>query len=143
MTKEEILGRLRHSPEGKVKSVRVPNLSRVFLFQSSFRVPVFGYFLQLLAALLRLPLVLKKCQTFEADTHTRFALTRQCLNQELAAIQEKIIEFVVHCNPAQQVRAMQAGPEKPEDHRSRQAKADNRDPSWAFFRCKLFWQDPL
>jgi hypothetical protein len=53
MTKAEILGRLRYSSEGKAKSVKIAKLLRVFLLESGFRVPVLGYLLQLLAALLQ------------------------------------------------------------------------------------------
>ncbi len=43
MTKVEVLGRLRYSPEGRVKGVRVRGLLWSFGIQSSFKIPVLGY----------------------------------------------------------------------------------------------------
>lgn len=72
MTKVEILGRLRFSPEGRAKSVIVKGLLPNFLIQSLFRVPVVGYFSRLFTGILNLPAIIKNFERLECYSQTRF-----------------------------------------------------------------------
>jgi O-antigen chain-terminating methyltransferase len=67
-TKIEILGRLRFSREGRRHGVRIRGLTLPFAVQTACRLPVFGYVIAWLNALIRLPLLIKNWQRFEAYT---------------------------------------------------------------------------
>jgi len=71
-TKIEILGRLRFSAEGRRQAVRIQGLGLPFAVQTACRLPVFGYGIAWLNAILRLPLLIKNGQRFE--THTAFRI---------------------------------------------------------------------
>jgi O-antigen chain-terminating methyltransferase len=55
ITRIEVLGRLRFSPEGRARGNRVPGVGPAFLFAMLYRVPVAGPLAALAAHLLRLP----------------------------------------------------------------------------------------
>ncbi|MCK7594455.1 methyltransferase domain-containing protein [Pseudomarimonas salicorniae] len=68
LTKVETLGRLRYSPEGRSRSVRIKGLLLPLAVQQVIRVPVIGYLLALAVALLRLPLLVRGFARLEAHT---------------------------------------------------------------------------
>lgn len=55
MTKAEILGRLRFSPEGRERKVKVAGLFWTFLCQSAFRIPVAGPIARVVIDFINLP----------------------------------------------------------------------------------------
>jgi O-antigen chain-terminating methyltransferase len=55
LTRMEVLGRLRFSPEGRMRGVPVPGLAIAFLLATAYRVPFAGPFAGLVARALRLP----------------------------------------------------------------------------------------
>ena len=69
LTRMEMLGRLRYSPEGRARGVRVPGLAAAALLATLYRFPVAGPLLGLLAWLLRLPPHLRDRSTLEATAH--------------------------------------------------------------------------
>jgi len=71
MTKAEVLGRLRYPAEGRVRHVRIKGLFWNFLIQSSFGIPIFGYFIRLIIATLNLPKVVRNLQAMEASVSTQ------------------------------------------------------------------------
>ena len=86
MTKAEVLGRLRYAPEGRANNVKISGLFWNFAIQSSFRIPVLGYFLRLGVGIANLPLIIRDIQVLEAST---FTLSQQQRN-ELASALEKL-----------------------------------------------------
>ena len=68
LSKAEILGRLRYSPEGKTCAIPVRGLLLPFVMQSAYRVPVLGYGVALANFLLRLPVIIRNRVSFEANT---------------------------------------------------------------------------
>lgn len=68
LTKIDILGRLRYSPEGRQKKVHVKGLLFPFMFHTFFKIPVLGWGLRVVTGILNLPAVLKNIQKIEADT---------------------------------------------------------------------------
>lgn len=48
MTEAEILGRLRYAPEGRAAKVNISGLFWNFVVQSSFNMPILGYFSRLI-----------------------------------------------------------------------------------------------
>ena len=67
-TKIEVLGRLRFSREGRSYGVRIRGLTAPFVMQTACRLPVIGYGIAWLNALIRLPLLIKNWQRFETYT---------------------------------------------------------------------------
>ena len=73
LSKTEILGRLRYSPEGRKLKVPVQGLLATFAAQHSYRIPVLGRCLATLGAILRLPLIVRNLQRVESYQHARNA----------------------------------------------------------------------
>ncbi len=71
LSKIEILGRLRLSPEGRSKGVRIQGLFLPFAVQTCYHLPVVGYGARLLVGLVRLPTIIANWQRFEAFFHAR------------------------------------------------------------------------
>ncbi len=67
-SKIEILGRLRSSPEGRKAGVRIKGLWFPFVVQTTYRLPLLGYVTSWLNFVLRLPVLIKNLQRFEAYT---------------------------------------------------------------------------
>ena len=67
-TKIEILGRLRFSPEGRRHGVRIRGLLAPFALQTACRLPVLGYGIAWLNFILRLPVLIRNWQRFEAHS---------------------------------------------------------------------------
>lgn len=72
--KTDILARLRFSAEGKAKGVRIKGLRLPAGVRQIGRIPVLGYFVRLISALVRLPVAIRNQQRFEAYS---FVLHRQ------------------------------------------------------------------
>lgn len=91
MTKAEILGRLRYSPEGRVCKVKLRGLLLPFVVQSTFKIPLLGYFFRIAAAIVNFPTILRNLQVLEQST---FCLFQQHNSQLTGAIEqiEKLIE---------------------------------------------------
>lgn len=79
LTKAEVLGRLRYSPEGRARRVRVRGLLPAFALQTLFRLPLIGFALSWLNWCLRLPLLVRNFQTMEAHSHGVHARLREQL----------------------------------------------------------------
>jgi SAM-dependent methyltransferase len=71
LSKIEILGRLRYSPEGRKLKVPVQGLFGAFAVQHSYRIPVLGRCIATLSAILRLPLIVRNLQRVESYQHLR------------------------------------------------------------------------
>ena len=67
-SKIEILGRLRFSPEGRAKGVRVAGLISPLVAAMLYKIPIAGGFIQMVTGVLRLPVFIKNMSRFEAYT---------------------------------------------------------------------------
>ena len=65
VSKIEILGRLRYSPEGRRVGSKIRSLAIPFVAHLVFKVPLLGYIIRLITAVLRLPRVLQNIRQFE------------------------------------------------------------------------------
>lgn len=81
MSKCEVLGRLRYSPEGKAANVKIKGLLPRFILNSSYRIPVLGYAVQMAVLLARLPRVIKNMREHEAFTDARFTQQASTFNK--------------------------------------------------------------
>jgi len=94
MTRTEILGRLRYSPEGRAKAVRVKGLLRPFLVHALSRIPVAGYPLRWLAGLLRIPALERAVEARDAAVQFRLSALQGHVDRFSRAVQEKINDII-------------------------------------------------
>lgn len=80
LNKIDILARLRYSAEGRAKGVEIEGLRLPALIRKVYRVPVIGYFANLLVALGRLPMMIRSQQQFEAHTLAQQEIIVEHLN---------------------------------------------------------------
>ena len=96
MTKAEILGRLRYSPEGRARNVKVRGLLPSFCIQSLFKIPILGYFCRLIISIFNLPTIVRNLQIIEASSAAQWQHQGNCL-RELTEMVEKKIDEVIAC----------------------------------------------
>ena len=94
MTKAEVLGRLRYAPEGRAKKVKIRGLFWNFVVQSSFRIPVLGYFSRLTVGLVNLPVIIRNLNTLEANTFAQLQAQHNHINTLAETAQFKINELI-------------------------------------------------
>jgi len=94
MTKAEVLGRLRYSPEGRAKKVKTRGLFWNFVIQSSFRIPVLGYFSRLAVGIVNLPLILRNLNVLETNAFAQIQAQRNQINTLAETSQFKINELI-------------------------------------------------
>ena len=82
-TKIEILGRLRFSPEGRRHGVRIRGLLAPFALQTACRLPVLGYGIAWLNFILRLPVLIRNWQRFEAHSAFRADQNHSVLTESI------------------------------------------------------------
>ena len=102
ITKAEILGRLRFSPEGRSKKVKVKGLGIHFGILLLFRIPVLGYLFRLIVGVLNLPTFFRNFQKLEASTAVQLNDQRNQDNdilnrmQDLSQIQQQLGQDLAH-----------------------------------------------
>ena len=90
LSKIEILGRLRYSPEGKKKRTFIKGLITPFVLYSLYRVPVIGYLLRWFVIMLRLPVLTANFEEFHAFVNWRFAQTEGMFNRNMENIESRL-----------------------------------------------------
>ncbi len=108
MTKAEVLGRLRYSPEGRVRKVKIRGLFRNFAIQSSFRIPVLGYFSRILIGIINLPVIIRNFGTLEATAVAQFGQQRNQLNELFAKVKTLVDSFDKHGSELSKVAEQKA-----------------------------------
>ena len=93
MSKVDILGRLRFSPEGRAKSVRIKGLSHNFLLRNVFKIPIIGYFSRLFVGILNLPTIIKNFETFETFAQSRFIEFQNHDSNNIEIIRNRVTEM--------------------------------------------------
>ena len=81
LNKIDILERLCSSREGKSKGVRLDGLARPATLRKLYRVPVLGYLLEMLTAIIRLPATLRSQRQFEAHALAQQEMIADRINQ--------------------------------------------------------------
>jgi hypothetical protein len=90
LTKIDILGRLRYSSEGRRRGVTISGLLPMFLLHTLFKVPVVGYFCEVLYQFFRLPRLAQNQRMLEqllADANHDLALQ---INNSLDSTEQAI-----------------------------------------------------
>lgn len=80
-SKAEILGRLRFSPEGRLKGVKVSGLIIPLTATMLYKIPLIGWIIRVIAGILRLPAIIKNMSRFEAHTMMLAGQHRNTFNQ--------------------------------------------------------------
>lgn len=94
MSKTDILWKLRYSPEGREKRVKIRGLLLSFLVSTLFRVPVLGYFFHVIVLIARLPILLKNARVHEAYTSYRFTEQRNTIKSINSGINTEIADLI-------------------------------------------------
>lgn len=90
--KEELLAKLKYSPEGQQTQVEVDGLTRLSLLNRIYRAPVVGYLLELVVGLFRLPTLIANQRKFEAHAASQQSLMVEHLG-EISNTNKKIAGF--------------------------------------------------
>jgi O-antigen chain-terminating methyltransferase len=93
VAKVEILGRLRYSPEGRNKAVKIRGMLAPFVIASLRRLPLIGYGLQWLITLLRLPTLVRSMTRFENDAIRRLEQTNRLFNQGMEGCEQALADL--------------------------------------------------
>jgi O-antigen chain-terminating methyltransferase len=101
MTRTQILESLRYSPEGRAKGVPVRGLLLPDFDHSFYRIPVLGFFIQLMTSIIRLPKIIKifrsKIESLANEkAEVTYAINRQEFDTlatqkaDVSAVEEKL-----------------------------------------------------
>ncbi len=93
LSKNEILGYLRYSPEGRAKNIKIHYLLVCFAKQLVCRIPILGYVFQWLWILVKLPLLVDNFRRFESYTHAHFTYTHQFIDQQSDILEEYLAQL--------------------------------------------------
>lgn len=98
LSRVEVLGRIRYSPEGKASRIRVDGLFVPFALRTARRAPVLGRLLGIAQYVWRLPDIARNHEMLEAAMFEQRAAMRDRINEVVAGIE----------NAIEQVKATQA-----------------------------------
>jgi len=89
-SKIDVLSSLRFSPEGRNANVQIEGLGRLRVFRKMYRVPVAGYFLRLVAAIVRLPVLITNFRRLESHTMAQLDRTAAHINEAVAHLSDEM-----------------------------------------------------
>ena len=89
-SKIDVLSSLRFSPEGRNANVQIEGLGRLRVFRKMYRVPVAGYFLRLVAAIVRLPVLITNFRRLESHTMAQLDRTAGHINEAVAHLSDEM-----------------------------------------------------
>src|SRR5256885_4457430 len=87
-SKIDILRSLRFSPEGRKANVSIEGFGKLTYFRKLYRVPVAGYLLRLVVAVVRLPVLIMNHRRLEAHTAAQLERVANHLNDVVAQLSE-------------------------------------------------------
>lgn len=94
LTKVEIIGNILRSPEGRNTGVAVQGLWLPYGMQTAFRVPLVGYLLRFVTAILRLPTLVKNLYGLDQHLHAELQRLKQHVNSVSESTGQKINELI-------------------------------------------------
>jgi len=80
-SKVEILGRIRYSPEGRSKKIKINNILPLFAINRIYAIPVMGYIARLITGIINLPVIINNLTKYEVYTQRLFSQSRAFNNQ--------------------------------------------------------------
>jgi O-antigen chain-terminating methyltransferase len=79
--KVEILGRIRYSPEGRSKKIKINNILPLFAINRIYAIPVMGYIARLITGIINLPAIINNINKYEVYTQSLFSQSHTFNNQ--------------------------------------------------------------
>ena len=89
-SKIDILSSLRFSPEGRNANVQIDGLSSISPLRKIYRVPVAGYLLRLVIALVRLPVLITNFRRLESHTMAQFDRVAAHVNESAVHLNNSV-----------------------------------------------------
>ena len=89
-SKIDILSSLRFSPEGRNANVQIDGLSSISPLRKIYRVPVAGYLLRLVIALVRLPVLIMNFRRLESHTMAQFDRVAAHVNESAVHLNNSV-----------------------------------------------------
>lgn len=93
MSKTEILGRLRYSPEGKARATKIAGLLFPFILNASYRIPILGYLFRWTTAIVRVPTVITNFQELNVYVQNHFLDIEDYVQQLRDKVQANVQEL--------------------------------------------------
>lgn len=87
LSKVEVLGRIRYSPEGRARGVRVSGLLAAYLLRQFFRIPLVGPVVECLYCILRLPRLFREVEAMRRGHAEREARLVEQINDILSRLE--------------------------------------------------------
>src|SRR5215213_9137904 len=88
--KIDVLSSLRFSPEGRNANAQIEGLGRLRVLRRIYRVPVAGYFLQLVVAIGRLPVLITNFRRLESHTMAQLDRVASHINEAVAHLSDEM-----------------------------------------------------
>ena len=92
--KVDILGRLRYSREGRVAGVKISGLAAPFLLQQVYRIPVFGRFIQIIAAIWHLSHLERNQRKFENHIISLIEQVQNHFRESCRTMNESLVQSI-------------------------------------------------
>jgi O-antigen chain-terminating methyltransferase len=92
-SKIDVLSSLRFSPEGRNANVQIEGLNRLSTLRKIYRVPVAGYLLRLVIALVRLPVLITNFRRLESHTMAQFDRVAGHINESVAHVNDSVTQL--------------------------------------------------
>ncbi len=105
-SKVEVLGRIRYSPEGRARKVRIRGLILPFASRMVGRLPIFGYFWRWAKFFVRLPVIARNVEQFEAHVAYQDQLLRRQTNDIVGRLEAALGEALQGKVDAETVTAL-------------------------------------
>jgi len=86
LSREDIILRLHFSKEGRAKDIKILGAKKRFIKMVLYKIPLVGYLIKLISALLTLPTLITKIEYLENYTHSelsKYAIKQQELEEQL------------------------------------------------------------
>lgn len=91
-SKLDVLSSLRFSPEGENANVSIEGLGKLSILRKLYRVPVAGYFLRLVVAVARLPVLITNFRRLESHTTAQLDRVAGHINEAVAHLGDEMRE---------------------------------------------------
>ncbi len=90
LNKIQVLANLRYSKEGKEKKTNIKGLYLSYLATKLYKIPIMGYAIRWITAIIKMPLIMRNITAFENYTNTRFNHSDSVMIKELNNLRNTI-----------------------------------------------------
>ncbi len=90
LNKVQVLASLRYSKEGKEKKTNIKGLYLSYLATKLYKLPIMGYAIRWITAIIKMPLIVRNITAFENYTNTRFNHSDSIMTKEFNTLRNTI-----------------------------------------------------